>query len=113
LILDEDERGVFTYITNDEKTSSQQSINRVLILGDKENQLNKVSMAFKNEGSSIISVNGQISSQTNGVLLPSEKNNGNTPTSLLLFLNHFSIINSFRYYRKRLSNEKIKKMTSL
>jgi hypothetical protein len=69
-------------------------------------------MAFQNNGSAVICLNGTLGTQDNEVLLPRSENNGIEPTNLVLFTNQNSIIKSFRYYSVRLSNSQLQTLTS-
>jgi hypothetical protein len=71
----------------------------------------KSAMAFQNEGSAILCLNGTLGTQDNSITLPSNSGNGQTPTSLYLFGGQFSTVKSFRYYKKRLANAKLQSLT--
>ena len=78
----------------------------------------KFAFAFKagkdsqgNDGNAIMCLNGVLGIEDNAVRVPGQFGNGSFPQEMGLFSNQFSIIRSFSYYRNRLSNEKLKKLT--
>jgi len=72
----------------------------------------KSAMAFQNEGSAILCLNGTLGTQDNSVALPSDSGSGITPANLNLFRGQFSTVKSFRYYKKRLANAKLQTLTA-
>ena len=94
-------------ITNDEQTQFSNTIGSVAYGASR-----KAAMAFQNNGSAVICLNGTLGTQDNEVLLPRSENNGIEPTNLALFTNQNSIIKSFRYYSVRLSNSQLQTLTS-
>jgi hypothetical protein len=66
----------------------------------------KSAMAFQNEGSAIICLNGTLGTQENSVVLPSGV------TTLVLFREQFTTVKSFRYFKKRLVNAKLQSLTT-
>lgn len=72
----------------------------------------KIAMAFEDQGSAIICLNGTLGTQDDSITLPLDANNGHTPTNLDICISQFSIISSFRYYKKRLPNSKLQILTT-
>jgi hypothetical protein len=72
----------------------------------------KSAMAFQNEGSAILCLNGTLGTQGDSVVLPIDATGGQTPSSLYLFGGQFSTVKSFRYYKKRLANAKLQTLTT-
>jgi len=72
----------------------------------------KSAMAFQNEGSAILCLNGTLGTQGDSVVLPSAATGGQTPTQLNLFIGQFSTVKSFRYFKKRLANAKLQALTA-
>jgi hypothetical protein len=94
-------------ITNDEQTQFSNTIGSVAYGASR-----KAAMAFQDNGSAIICLNGTLGTQDDEVLLPTSENGGIEPTNLALFTNQNSIIKSFRYYSVRLSNSQLQTLTS-
>jgi hypothetical protein len=78
----------------------------------------KFAFAFKagkdfigNEGNAVMCLNGVLGIEDNIVKVPGQFAIGSFPNEINLFQYQNSIIRSFSYYRNRLSNEKLQKLT--
>ena len=73
----------------------------------------KIAFAFEDEASAVICLNGTLGTQDNTITMPLDANGGVSPTQLVLFADQLVIVNSFRYYPSRLSNEELQTLTTL
>jgi hypothetical protein len=94
-------------ITSDENTTFNSSTGNV-----SSGVARKSAMAFQNEGSAILCLNGTLGTQDNSVVLPSDATGGQTPSTLILFRGQFTTVKSFRYFKKRLANAKLQTLTT-
>ena len=97
---------LFGLITTDETTYFNSNIGNT-----PSGAARKSAMAFQNDGSAILCLNGTLGTQDNSVFLPNSLTSGQTPSSLSLFMSQFSTVKSFRYYKKRLANAKLQSLT--
>lgn len=93
-------------ITADENTTFDSNIGNI-----PSGVARKSSMAFQNDGSAILCLNGVLGTQDTSITLPIDSVGGITPTGLFLFMGQFSTVKSFRYFKKRLANAKLQALT--